>query len=127
MSTCHNLLQVLSKDDPPRKTYVYKLDVAVSAQWISLAVGPFEVLPDQQFCLISHMCLPANFSKLRNTVEFFHSAFRFVFLATWSLDVLSVTYFFFFYTSKWFKMAVRSIISETRVLAATAVTRIIYQ
>ncbi|GMN57919.1 hypothetical protein TIFTF001_027031, partial [Ficus carica] len=75
MSTCHNLLQVLSKDDPPRKTYVYKLDVAVSAQWISLAVGPFEVLPDQQFCLISHMCLPANFSKLRNTVEFFHSAF----------------------------------------------------
>ncbi|PON62083.1 Coatomer beta subunit [Parasponia andersonii] len=69
------LYQVLSKDDPPRKTYVYKLDVAVSAQWISLAVGPFEVLPDNQFSLISHMCLPVHISKLRNTVEFFHNAF----------------------------------------------------
>ncbi|PON86522.1 Coatomer beta subunit [Trema orientale] len=69
------LYQVLSKDDPPRKTYVYKLDVAVSAQWISLAVGPFEVLPDHQFSLISHMCLPVHISKLWNTVEFFHNAF----------------------------------------------------
>ena len=72
-------LQVLSKDDPPRKTYVYRLDVPVSARWISLVVAPFEILPDQQFGLISHMCLPINLSKLRNTVEFFHSAFRFVF------------------------------------------------
>lgn len=75
VSTGNLLYQVLSKDDPPRKTYVYKLDVAVSARWISLAVGPFEILPDQQFSLISHMCLPANISKLRHTVEFFHSAF----------------------------------------------------
>lgn len=70
------LYQVLSKDDPPRKTYVYKLDVPVSAQWISLAVGPFEILPDQHNGLISHMCLPPNLLELRNTVEFFHSAFR---------------------------------------------------
>jgi len=69
--------QVLSKDNPPRKTYVYKLDVPVAARWISLAVAPFEILPDHQFSLISHMCLMPNLSKMRNTVEFFHSAFRF--------------------------------------------------
>ncbi|KAM3751107.1 hypothetical protein ACB098_04G083400 [Castanea mollissima] len=69
------LYQVLSKDDPSRKTYVYKLNVPVAAQWISLAVAPFEILPDHQFNLISHMCLPANMLKLRNTVEFFHNAF----------------------------------------------------
>ncbi|GKU95048.1 hypothetical protein SLEP1_g8456 [Rubroshorea leprosula] len=70
------LYQVLSKDDPPRKTYVYRLDVPVTAQWISLVVGPFEILPDQHNGLISHMCLPPNLLELRNTVEFFHSAFR---------------------------------------------------
>ncbi|XVE64086.1 hypothetical protein DITRI_Ditri07aG0072800 [Diplodiscus trichospermus] len=69
------LYQVLSKDDPPRKTYVYRLDVPVTAQWISLAVGPFEILPDEHNGLISHMCLQPNLPKLRNTVEFFHSAF----------------------------------------------------
>lgn len=73
-------MQVLSKDDPPRKTYVYKLDVPVSARWISLAVGPFKILPDPQFSVISHMCVTANFSKLRNTIDFFHSAYRFVFV-----------------------------------------------
>ncbi|KAL5544709.1 hypothetical protein UlMin_008493 [Ulmus minor] len=75
VSTGSLLYQVLSKDDPPRKTYVYKLEVAVSSRWISLAVGPFDILPDHQFSLISHMCLPSNLPKLRNTVEFFHSAF----------------------------------------------------
>ncbi|KAM6593682.1 hypothetical protein CsatA_001385 [Cannabis sativa] len=75
VSSGNLLYQVLSKDDPPRKTYVYKLDVAVSAQWISLVVGPFEVFPDHQSCVISHMCLPVHLSKLRSTVEFFHSAF----------------------------------------------------
>ncbi|KAK3225655.1 hypothetical protein Dsin_005517 [Dipteronia sinensis] len=69
------LYQVLSKDDPPRKTYVYRLDVPVSARWISLAVAPFEILPDSHHGLISHLCLPANLSKLRNTVESFHNAF----------------------------------------------------
>ncbi|KAJ7956578.1 transcription initiation factor TFIID subunit 2 [Quillaja saponaria] len=68
------LYQVLSKDDPPRKTFVYKLDVPVAARWISLAVAPFEILADH-ISFISHMCLIPNFSKLRNTVEFFHSAF----------------------------------------------------
>lgn len=71
-----SLLQVLSKDDPPHKTYVYKLDVPVTAQWISLAVAPFEILPDAHVGLISHMCLSANLPKLRNTVEFFHNAFK---------------------------------------------------
>lgn len=75
VSTGSLLYQVLSKDNPPRKTYVYKLDVPVSARWISLAVAPFEVLPDHQFGLISHMCLPPNLAKMRHTVEFFHSAF----------------------------------------------------
>ncbi|KAI4344048.1 hypothetical protein L6164_011322 [Bauhinia variegata] len=75
VSTGSLLFQVLSKDNPPRKTYVYKLDVPVAAQWISLAVAPFEILADNQISLISHMCLLPNLSKLRNTVEFFHSAF----------------------------------------------------
>ncbi|KAH9778525.1 transcription initiation factor TFIID subunit 2 [Citrus sinensis] len=66
---------VLSKDDPPRKTYVYRLDVPVSAKWITLAVAPFEVLPDHHQSLMSHICLPANVSKIHNTVEFFHNAF----------------------------------------------------
>ncbi|KAF8407865.1 hypothetical protein HHK36_007002 [Tetracentron sinense] len=69
------LYQVLSKDDPPRKTYVYRLNVAVAPQWISLAVAPFEILPDRHSGLLSHMCLAPNLSKLRNTVGFFHSAF----------------------------------------------------
>lgn len=80
LNTAILILQVLSKDDPSRKTYVYKLNVPVAAQWISLAVAPFEILPDHQFNLISHMCLPAKMLKLRNTVEFFHNAFRFFIL-----------------------------------------------
>ncbi|CAK9147810.1 unnamed protein product [Ilex paraguariensis] len=68
-------LQILTKDDPPCKTYVYRLDVPVTAQWISVAVAPFDILPDHHTGLISHMCLPTNLSKLRNTVGFFHSVF----------------------------------------------------
>ena len=71
------LMQVLSNDDPPRKTYVYRISVPVAAQWISLAVAPFEIFPDRHNNLITHMCLPANSSKLRNTVGFLHSAYRF--------------------------------------------------
>jgi transcription initiation factor TFIID subunit 2 len=74
------ILQVLSKDNPPRKTYVYKLNVPVAAQWISVAVAPFEILLDRHSTCITHMCLSANMSKLQNTVEFFHSAFRFFIL-----------------------------------------------
>ncbi|KAI4319190.1 hypothetical protein MLD38_032820 [Melastoma candidum] len=69
------LHQVLSKGDPPRKTYVYKLDVPVSASWISLVVAPFQILPDPRNGLISHMCLSTNISKLQNTVGFFYSAY----------------------------------------------------
>ncbi|KAK4396550.1 Transcription initiation factor TFIID subunit [Sesamum angolense] len=67
--------RVLTNDDPPRKTYVYKLDVPVAAQCISLAVAPFEILPDRHGGLLSHFCLPANLSKLRNTVVFFYNSF----------------------------------------------------
>ncbi|CAO2818396.1 unnamed protein product [Amaranthus hypochondriacus] len=70
------IYQVLSKDDPPRKTFVYKLDVPVSARWISLAIAPFQILPDYHNTHLSHMCLPGNVLKLQNTVGFFHSAFR---------------------------------------------------
>lgn len=69
------LHQILTKDDPPRKTYVYRLNVPVAAQWISLAVAPFEILPDQHSGLLSHICLPANLSKLWNSVGFFYNAF----------------------------------------------------
>ncbi|KAG0458321.1 hypothetical protein HPP92_023158 [Vanilla planifolia] len=69
------LYQVPSKDDPSRKTFVYKLDVPISAAWISLVVGPFEVLPDNHVGIISHMCLPSDLSKLQNTTGFFHSVF----------------------------------------------------
>ncbi|XXG51107.1 hypothetical protein AAC387_Pa02g4956 [Persea americana] len=69
------LYQVMSKDDPPRKTYVYKLSTPVTAEWISLAVAPFEIFPDRHNSLLSHMCLPSSLSKLQNTVGFFHNAF----------------------------------------------------
>lgn len=71
-----SLLQVLSKDGLC-KTYVYGLNVPVAARWISLAVAPFEVFPDCYSGLLSYMCLPAYLSKLRHTVGFFHSAFRY--------------------------------------------------
>ncbi|KQJ90190.1 hypothetical protein BRADI_4g29947v3 [Brachypodium distachyon] len=69
------LYQVLSKEDPPRKTYVYKLNTPVSAQWISLVVGPFEVLPDRNGISVSHMCLSPALLKLENTISFFHDAY----------------------------------------------------
>ncbi|WOL20068.1 hypothetical protein Cni_G28870 [Canna indica] len=69
------LHQVSSKDDPPRKTYVYKLTTPVNARWISLVVAPFEILPDSHNDAISHICLSTNFPKLQNTVGFFHNAF----------------------------------------------------
>ncbi|KAK6921118.1 hypothetical protein RJ641_014796 [Dillenia turbinata] len=75
VSTGSLLHQILSNDDPPRKTYVYRIKVPVSARWISLVVAPFEILPDQHSGVISHMCLPGYMQKLLNTVNFFHSAF----------------------------------------------------
>ncbi|GMQ11180.1 hypothetical protein CsSME_00053926 [Camellia sinensis var. sinensis] len=75
VSTGNLLCQVLSTDGPPRKTFVYRLNVPVAAQWISLAVAPFEIFPDRHSGLLSYMCLPAHVSKLQNTVGFFHSAF----------------------------------------------------
>lgn len=76
VSSGNLLYQVLSKDDLPRKTFVYKLDTPVSARWISLVVAPFQILPDYHSSLLSHMCLPGSVSKLQYTVGFFYSAFR---------------------------------------------------
>ncbi|KAH1118114.1 hypothetical protein AAZX31_17G117900 [Glycine max] len=105
VSTGSLLYQVLSKDNPPQKTYVYKLDVPVAARWISLAVAPFEILPDHQFSLISHMCSLPNLSKMRNTVDFFHSAF------SCYKDYLSVDFPFDSYTQVFIEpeMAVSSL------------------
>ncbi|KAL2338293.1 hypothetical protein Fmac_012739 [Flemingia macrophylla] len=105
VSTGSLLYQVLSKDNPPRKTFVYKLDVPVAARWISLAVSQFEILPDHQFSLISHMCSLPNLSKMRNTVEFFHSAF------SCYRDYLSVDFPFDSYTQVFIEpeMAVSSL------------------
>nr|CAB3453354.1 unnamed protein product [Digitaria exilis] len=69
------LYQVLSKEDPSKKTYVYKLNTPVSAQWISLVVGPLEVLPDSNDISVSHICLSPALSKLQNTITFFHDAY----------------------------------------------------
>ncbi|XP_039144294.1 transcription initiation factor TFIID subunit 2-like isoform X2 [Dioscorea cayenensis subsp. rotundata] len=69
------LYQVLSRDVPPRVTYVYKLSVPICAKWISLAVAPFEILPDSHNSVITHMCFSQNLSKLQNTIGFFHNAF----------------------------------------------------
>ncbi|KAG9136034.1 hypothetical protein Leryth_022471 [Lithospermum erythrorhizon] len=77
VSTGTLLYQVWTKEDPPRKTYVYKLNVPVAAQWISLVVAPLEILPDRHNGILSHMCLPGDLSKLRNTMSFFHGAFSY--------------------------------------------------
>lgn len=69
------LYQTLSRGEPACKTYVYNLETPVNAEWISLAVAPFEILPDINNDIISHFCLSGDFSKLQNTVGFFHSAF----------------------------------------------------
>ncbi|CAN1133218.1 Transcription initiation factor TFIID subunit 2 [Linum perenne] len=71
------LYTVLSEDEPPRKTYVYRLEVPVMARWISLAVAPFEIFPDPEIDLVSHLCLPSCLSQLRNSVHFFHNAFKY--------------------------------------------------
>ncbi|XP_078179654.1 TBP-associated factor 2 isoform X1 [Carex rostrata] len=71
------LYQVLTKDDPPRKTFVYKLTSPVSAHHISLVVGPIEVLPDSHNNVVSHMCLSPNSPKLQHTVGFFHTVYSY--------------------------------------------------
>ncbi|KAK4361969.1 hypothetical protein RND71_017210 [Anisodus tanguticus] len=77
VSTGSLLYQIWTEDVPARKTYVYRLSTPVSARWISLAVAPFEILPDHNIAHLSHICLPADSTKLRHTVGFFHSAFSY--------------------------------------------------
>ncbi|XP_010537431.1 PREDICTED: transcription initiation factor TFIID subunit 2 [Tarenaya hassleriana] len=85
------LYQVMCKDDPTRKTYVYKLNFPISPRWMSLVAGPFEVLPDHGNHFISNVCLPSDLSRLRNTVEFFHEAYSYY------EDYLSAEFPFGFY------------------------------
>lgn len=68
--------QVMCKEDTTRKTYVYELAIPIAPRWVSLVAGPLEVLPDQTNLLISNLCLPYDLSRLRNTMEFFHEAYR---------------------------------------------------
>lgn len=79
-STGTLLYSVLNEDEyPVRKTYVYRVDVPVSARLISLVVAPFEIMPDytSNCCVLSYMCLPSNLSRLRNSVGFFNSMFSY--------------------------------------------------
>ncbi|KAK1359659.1 Transcription initiation factor TFIID subunit 2 [Heracleum sosnowskyi] len=79
-STGTLLYSVLNEDDDTaRKTYVYKVEVPVSARLLSLLVAPFEIFADSDSggCVLSHMCLPNNLARLRNTVGFFHSLFKY--------------------------------------------------
>eukprot|EP01018_Ginkgo_biloba_P038987 Gb_36379 [translate_table: standard] len=71
------LYQVFSSNNPPRKTYVYSVNIPVAAEFITLAVAPFEVLPDRHNGIISHFCMPVDLSKLQCTVSFFSSVFSF--------------------------------------------------
>lgn len=68
--------QVMCKEDTTRKTYVYELAIPIAPRWVSLVAGPLEVLPDRTNFLISNLCLPHDLSRLRNTMEFFHEAYR---------------------------------------------------
>ncbi|XP_016506800.1 transcription initiation factor TFIID subunit 2 isoform X1 [Nicotiana tabacum] len=77
VSTGTLLYQIWTEDVPARKTYVYRLSTPVSARWISLAVAPFEILPDHNISQLSHICLSADSAKLRHTGGFFHSAFSY--------------------------------------------------
>lgn len=63
--------QVMCKEDTTRKTYVYELAIPIAPRWVSLVAGPLEVLPDQ-----TNLCLPHDLLRLRNTMEFFHEAYR---------------------------------------------------
>lgn len=71
------LCQVTTKDNPSSKTYVYCVNIPVAAEFITLAVAPFEVLPDRHNGVVSHMCMPSNLSKLQCTVSFFHTVFSY--------------------------------------------------
>lgn len=66
----------MSKEDITQKTYVYELAIPIAPRWVSLVAGPLEVLPDQTNFVISNLCLPHDLSRLRNTMEFFHEAYR---------------------------------------------------
>ncbi|GLJ49640.1 hypothetical protein SUGI_1053220 [Cryptomeria japonica] len=71
------LYQVIGKDDPRSKTYVYCVNIPVNPQFITLAVAPFEVHPDRHNVTISHMSMPSNLLKLQCTVNFFHNVFSY--------------------------------------------------
>lgn len=70
------LISQVFNDDETKKTFYYKLNVPTLAQGISMAVGPFEVLPDPKIGYVTHFCLPGKMKQLINCVSFFHQVLR---------------------------------------------------
>lgn len=71
------LFQEFTSPAEQRKLWVYRVTAPTTPSLISLAVGPFVVLPDVQAPAITHVCMPGHLKKLRQTVHFLHTAFRF--------------------------------------------------
>jgi transcription initiation factor TFIID subunit 2 len=66
------LQEQVFNDDETKKTFYYRFNVPTLAQGISMAVGPFEVLPDPKIGYVTHFCLPGKMKQLLNCVSFFH-------------------------------------------------------
>eukprot|EP01135_Chromosphaera_perkinsii_P000827 Nk52_evm115s151 gene=Nk52_evmTU115s151 len=62
-----DLIETVVDEAKDRKRYTYSLRRPVSASQISLAVGPFEVLPDQRLEGVTHFCLPGLKNELIQT------------------------------------------------------------
>lgn len=85
-----HIFQIMSKEDTTQKTYVYELAIPIAPRWVSLVAGQLEILPDQTNFLISNLCLPHDLPRLRNTMEFFHEAYRSVDFVFWRLVVVKL-------------------------------------
>lgn len=68
--------QVLSEDQR-KKTFFYSISIPTSAQSISLAVGPFEILADSQRSQLTHFCLPGRTKELSHSTSFLAKALNF--------------------------------------------------
>ncbi|GAQ89684.1 TATA binding protein associated factor [Klebsormidium nitens] len=69
------LYQAFTSAAEQRKVWAYRVAAPTTPGLISLAVGPFVVLPDVQAPAITHVCMPGHLKKLRQTVHFLHTAF----------------------------------------------------
>jgi hypothetical protein len=70
------LSQAFTDPSEQKKLWVYRVSVPTSPGLLTLAVGPFVVLPDVQAPAITHVCMPGHLKKLRQTAHFLHTAFR---------------------------------------------------